>query len=133
MTYEIKQINNKPIWVAILSEPYNPATDSQGVSQEMASLTEDVQGHIYYISDIRSVDVEFSDIVTGLAQAFKSGVQTFYTDPRVTIITVATDELVKMATEAVKQEQYGSIDIKMYPSVEEAVAHAEELIAQEAA
>jgi len=132
MTYQVQQLDGKPIWVSNYHEPYDPSMDAHAVDLEMQSLTADVPGKLYFIADMRAIDVEFSDIVSGLAEAFKSGVETFYTNPRVTILTVGTSDLIKMATEAAKQAQYGGVDIKVFPTVEEAVACAEEMIAKEA-
>jgi len=133
MAYEIQRIDNKPIWVATLAEPYDSAKDAQGLDKAMADEIAGVEGKIIYIADMRKLHIRFGDIVTGLAEAFKSDSIVFFTNPRVVSLTVATDELIKMAAEAVKQDQYGGIDIKTFATVEEAIAYGEKVLAGDSA
>ncbi|MEL7235911.1 MAG: hypothetical protein AAGK74_15505, partial [Chloroflexota bacterium] len=101
MSYSIERIEDLPIWVATYSEPYNATIDAQKVDAEMTAITEGMKGNIYYIPDLRVIDVNFGQIVEGLAEAFKPGVKSFYSDPRVHILTVGTSDLIRMATAAV--------------------------------
>ncbi|MEM6284674.1 MAG: hypothetical protein AAF787_20970 [Chloroflexota bacterium] len=129
MAYEIKQIDNAPIWVATYTEPYNAIVDAGAVDAEMTSITAGMEGPIYYIPDLRATDVNFGQIVEGMAAAFQPGVKSFYNDPRVKILTVGTNELIKMATVAAASKQYGEIDIQIFATPEEAIAHAQAEIA----
>ncbi|MEO0561147.1 MAG: hypothetical protein AAF125_03485 [Chloroflexota bacterium] len=131
MTFVIKQVKDHLIWVATYTEPYNPIVDAQGAEVAMKELTADVDRVFYYIADLSQVVVDFNDIVLGLAEAFKPGSGSFYSQPNVRILTVGTQELIQMAAVAAKQDQYGGIDIKVYASPEEAIAHAKAMLAAE--
>ncbi|MEL6403578.1 MAG: hypothetical protein AAFR81_04380 [Chloroflexota bacterium] len=134
MAFTIEQIEDKPIFVATFSEPHNSSQDSAGINEAMLPKLEEFEGTVYYIPDMRQVDVNFGDMVAGLQQAFASGVDTIYTNPRTKILTVGTQDLVRLAAEAVKtQEQYKKIPIDLFTTVEEAIAKAEKLMSQQAA
>ena len=127
MGYELSRIGQKPIWVAKFTDtdeaPYNPVEHAQAIQKELYAETAEVDGLIYYVSDYREISIKFTDLVAGLAEVFKPNVKTFFTEENVRIVTVGTQELVRLASQAASQEQYGGIEIQIYGDIDSAVQY----------
>ena len=65
--------------------------------------------------------VSFSDLVQGMAAAFKTPGSVFG-NPRLKTFTVGSDMLVQLGTKAAtEQDQYGKVAISLHTSVESAI------------
>lgn len=130
MTYEIKQMENLPIFVATMSEPHDAIADATGIEKEMHQNIAAVNGTVYYIPDLSAIKITFSNIVIGLNEAFKEGSGSFYSNPRVKMLMVGSDEMLRVAADAGSQDQYGNVPIELFATVDEAVAHAKAQLQQ---
>ncbi len=83
---------------------------------------------VYYIINISAIKFTFTQLVMTLAELTdpKSGP---YRNPLVKEVIFVTDnELGKMAADALQQEQYGSLQSKLFTSEEEAIEYVRSLV-----
>ena len=125
MAFTVEKLPDEPIIVITFRNPSNPTQDYGPLLDQVAKLCEGLEGPIYRITDLRQVNFSFSDMVVAIAEEFKSGKPGSAADPRIRTVLAASGELVKLAAESVKQEQYGARnDTPMFTSLDEAIAYS---------
>lgn len=121
MPVEIKELADAPIIILAYLEPFNPGDIGEGFTRVDTLAS---QGkHVYVVNDLSKLSVNFGDLVLGLSQAASAG-PGGPGDSRTTHFLIGGDEMVRFVAEAGQQEQYGQVDIKYYPTVDEAIAFA---------
>jgi hypothetical protein len=71
------------------------------------------------LSDVSTLSLSLDDLINGLAML--RGV--LPKEDRFRFIAVTSDELAKFGVQAMKQAQYGNTDIRVFPSLNEALAY----------
>jgi hypothetical protein len=116
-------LDNEPVITVSLSNPFDYATEPDEMFDEIAAQAKKITGHGYVIYDCRNFEITFGDLVDGMAAQSK-GTPGSISDDRFTSIIVGSDNMLKMATESFKQEQYGKRDVALYGSMDKALEHA---------
>ena len=114
----------EPIVVTTYSEPYPPDKDIVEANHQVKAILEQIDGPIYLINDIRSVEFNFSQVVVSMATAFKD--RSSLPPDRIIGIAVGTQSMLKLFVNSAKQFQYGEVSIERFDTVEEAIAFARE-------
>lgn len=131
MGQSISQVPDQPILIAKFTPPFDPMKDSMAVAGQLLEFLDKTTGHVYYIADMRDIKIKFSDLVMGMSQAFTDP-HSPYANPRVTTYTVAGDLLISLGVKAAsEQQQYGRADVKLYKSVDEALAEIRKHMAKQ--
>lgn len=80
-------------------------------------------GAICRITDYSQVKLTFSDVVEGMAtdKAFR--------DPNIYSVMIGTDAMIKMAADGFRQAQYGSVNVTLVSTRDEALKKAKQLLA----
>lgn len=100
------------------------------VAARLKDTLNSTSGDFYYVADMRAIQIQFSYLVSGLAQAYVDK-NSPYSNPRLKTFTVAQDELIELgAKAAAEQAQYGQAAVTFYASVDEALAEIRKHIQQ---
>lgn len=119
---------NEPIIIAVYTNPFNAVEDSNAVAGYLIDFLEKSKEQVYFVADMREINVTFSDLVSGLAVAYTTPGSP-YANPRLKTFTVATDELISLGAKAVaEQRQYGRADVQLYNTVEAALTEIKTLM-----
>ncbi|MCA9905009.1 MAG: hypothetical protein KC547_14235 [Anaerolineae bacterium] len=119
MPVVVKRVANEPVLIATLSG-FVTVDDIITMYEETAKHFANYDGHIYRITDTRGVDSSFSDLMMILAEARKK--EGFTTNSgKVTAIIVGENEWARMTREAMRQQQYGGLDLPGFATTEEAL------------
>jgi hypothetical protein len=101
--------------------------DREQVQHQVQSIVEETPGLDYLIMDLHDIELTFSELVMVLAKARDQiamiGGKT-YIDANMRYLLVGSDELIDLAAEALHQEQYGNIEVQVFPTVGAAVDFA---------
>jgi hypothetical protein len=128
MAFTIEQLPGEPIWIITYEEPIDFKNDPVGVKSYLGEATADCPGVFYSVHDARDITVKFSDVVMGLAAAFRTS--NFKLDAsRGRMLVVGAEKLIRLAAESAKQVQYGGVHIEIFDTMEEALAYAREQLA----
>ncbi len=101
--------------------------EGEKARQTVQSIVEETPGLDYLIMDLRDIELTFSELVMVLAKARDRIVGMggkSYIDAQVRYVLVGSDDLIDLAAEAFHQEQYGNIDIRVFPTIDMAVDFA---------
>jgi hypothetical protein len=126
MAYTVQRIPNEPIIVLKVMNPFNPAKEVPEQNAEIAKLSQGVTPPVYLISDLSELKISFSDLVVSLAEV-KRDEESAFNNKNLVTLTVGSNEMVRLSVEAAKQKQYGGVNIQIFGSVDEAIAHARSL------
>jgi hypothetical protein len=99
--------------------PVNPDEDMPAAIQAITQFSQSVQGNFFVIADAREFQVTFDVLVEALDLVRRqlAGVP-------VRFVVIGTDEMVRLAAEAIAQKQYGSFEpAKVFATDQEAFAH----------
>jgi hypothetical protein len=130
MSQTVRKLANEPIIVAKFGEPFNAVQDGNTVATILQDALNNSDKTIYYVADMRDIKVQFADLVAGLAQAY-SDKSSPYVNPRLKTFTVANDTLIALGTKAAaEQEQYGKAAVKLYATIEDALADVRRMMQQ---
>ena len=130
MSYKFERIPGEPVVVGTLFNPYDPGPDVEGIAQELNKVLNETTGTMYYVADMSGLNVSFSELTVGLAQAFRTPGSP-YANPRLKTFPVGSAAMIKFGVEAASQQSnYGKQQIQLYASREEALAAARAAIAE---
>lgn len=128
MPVHVTRVEGEPILIATFTGKVT-VEDVREMFRQSLPLMEGVSGHIYRITDARETDTTFSDLVFILSQAGQGGGPGSTLDPRISPALVGSNQWVKMLASSLGQQQYGSLKVPLYETLEEALAYAREQIA----
>lgn len=124
MSLTITQLSDEPIIVAKFNEPFDAINDTTAVAKMLQDTLSSTSGTLCYIADMSEVQIKFSELVVGLAEAFSNKASP-YANPRLRMFTIGSDELIAFGTKAAsEQAQYQKANVKLYPDMESALADA---------
>jgi hypothetical protein len=129
MTVKLESRTQPKVLIATNQEPYDPVADTMQIAAELQKRLDETTDDVYFISDLRHVKVTFSDLVQGMAAAFKTPGSVF-ANPRLKTFTVGNELLVQLgAKAATEQDQYGRVAISLHTSVESAIEAVKKALA----
>jgi hypothetical protein len=126
MPVDVTQIAQQPIIVATVIEPFAPLKEMPDAEQQFQELAATIQGIIYRIIDVTQWRITFSDLMLVLDIDTRGGSGV---DPRVRTVIVGSGEMVTLGIEAMKQQQYGAVNIPGFATMAEALAFVEAQLA----
>ncbi|HEC22199.1 MAG TPA: hypothetical protein ENI95_04710 [Chloroflexi bacterium] len=126
MSFTVQRLPNEPILIVTRFDA--TPSDLLQIFQQSLELSEDIEGTVYRIHDISRVDLDFGTMVAGMANASEKRKGSMR-DPRFQDILVGGHELIRLASAAFQQEQYGNLTIPFFESLEEALDYARKQIA----
>jgi hypothetical protein len=87
----------------------------------MAEIANEIdEKPVYIIIVTHNISLNFSDLVQGLAMATR-GETAIFTDSNVCLRLVGSGRLVELGVRAFEQRQYGGLDVRLYPTLEDAL------------
>lgn len=129
MPYTIDVIDDGIVLVDYLN-PFDFVEDIRAAQREVAALADQANGTLYRIIDAHHIEITFSDLVFALNEKARDTPGSIR-DPRIRTVIIGTHELVKLKAESLKQEQYGSLNMPFFESLEEARAYIRQLMQEE--
>ena len=119
--YSTERLPDEPIIVHTILPDYRMGKDARPAIQEMAEIANEIdEKPVYIIIVTHSISLNFSDLVQGLAMATR-GETAIFTDPNVCLRLVGSGRLVELGVRAFEQRQYGGLDVRLYPTLGDAL------------
>ena len=121
MTYIIEEKPELKAVLIVYEAPFDSIRDTGGVAQYLMEQLANRTEELHFIADFSGTKVSFGDLVSGMAEAYRTPGSPF-SNPLLKTYTVANDNLIKIGVKAAaEQEQYGMASVKLYASVDEAM------------
>lgn len=129
MPYTIAPIENlpAPAILVTLTDPYDANTEPPRMINEADAAVAQIAGDlVYVVVNPTGVKMNLGLIMSAMAAAFvpHHDISTQHLDAeRVRTIMIGSNSLIKMATNATGQDQYGNRKIELFPTVDAALEH----------
>lgn len=129
MPIHIERLPDEPIVLATMTGQVT-AVEIKELFARTLELSQDIPGTIYRITDVRSADATFSDLLFILAEL--SSKQPFATsDPRVKGVLVGRHFASQLTSDSLKQRQYGALNLPLFDDMETALEYLHDCMAAE--
>lgn len=125
MLESVHKLTGENIIVVTYKDPFEPNIDINKAQEHIAGMLDMFDGVVYRIDDLSNSPMSWNTFVEGIFLATRD-VPGSMTDPRIQGILVGADDMVKMASESMKQEQYGATNTPMFKTLDQALARARE-------
>lgn len=129
MPYTIEQLNDLPYptVLATMTEPFDSAGDTLRSVNDCNTVLAQTEGDpVYFIINLSQLNLNLSNLMQGLASAFlpHSDVKTDHLfSSRVKSIMIGSGPLMKLAVSSAGQNQYGSRQMELFETLDEALDH----------
>ncbi len=122
MPFSVTQLPDENVVIVKHTAPFDPNTDLAGAQARVGELLEQVEGTLWRVEDISAAEMSFGAFAAAMQIATSDGPGSMR-NPRLKGVLVGTDEIVKMASDSIKQAQYGAIEMPAFASQAEALAY----------
>lgn len=122
MTTKVEYQSDRNLVIATYSNPLDPHNDIRNVVTEVGVRYSTTGPLLYTITDVTQLDITFSDLVVGLANATAHADGWRIGAPNSVTFVVGGGEMVSLTAQSVTQSQYGEAEIRLFESLEEAIA-----------
>jgi hypothetical protein len=119
--YTVEKVQNEPI-IHVTIKGHLSLEDVLAIYQRSDELRKDMPKAIYRVTDVIDVETSFTDMMQILKQATTKGGSSSV-DPTITVVFVGNNHWVKLFTDALRQGAFGSKNIPVYASIDEALAY----------
>ena len=96
------------------------------IHQETAAIAKDLEGTIYRLVDMSDSGFNFSEMVYALAEGTKKREGGAADNRFKSFYVVGDDQMAKMLTDSLSQQQYGSLSVNVSGTIEEALVQVSE-------
>lgn len=125
MLDHIEHIEDAHIIVVHYAAPFEPDQDITAAQAQIAGILETTSQPHWRVDVLSEAQMDWSSFVLGIDTATRD-VPGSMVDPRIQGILVGDYEMVKLASESMKQEQYGATNTPMFTSLDDALAYIRE-------
>lgn len=124
MVFTVERINDESIVILTVTFPIEDVVqESLDSDAQIAAIGEKIAGRYYRIADMREFNLSFSQIIDWLDTQRYANPGSI-NDPRIESLLVSSENSTKQAATYAQQEQYGGNNIKIFDSIDEAIAYA---------
>lgn len=128
MSVRVQRVPGEPILIGMLNDLVTEES-IQELQQLYAEEGEKIEGTVYIVADTRGARTTFSDVVQILSLITR-GEPGSLSHPRYPGVLVGATQNVQLVSESLRQPQYGSLDVPVFATLEEAMGYVRERIAQ---
>ena len=131
MPFTVERVGNEPILLLALKEPLNLQEEIGGIFRTIDKHLSNMPTPAVVIHDFSEFHISFGDLVMGLqAQTKTPNAPGTLTDERSHTCIIGNDDIIRIASDSLKQDQYGGLDVPIYESYDEAIQYARQWLAQ---
>lgn len=125
MPVDVRRLPDEPIIIATLTETI-ALDDVQIIFQRTEELRADMPSQIYRITDTTDAITSIAEIIRIIKSA-ADGRSSKTTDPTVTVVFVGKSQWSHLFTEAMKQGEFGKVQIPLFDTLDDALAYVRHL------
>lgn len=122
MLVSVSKFPNEAIILVKYSAPFFPTKDIVAAQEKIADILSENEGDFYRIDDLSEAEMDWNAFVEGIFIATRD-VAGSMTDKRIQGVLVGESSLIKMASESMKQNQYGAKPTPMFHTLDDALRH----------
>jgi hypothetical protein len=130
MPVTVERLDDQPIILATFTGEIDVEM-VKTMFQRSAEIQTEIGTPVYRITDVRAIETSLMNLLSIVREASQD-VPGSPLDPHITGMFVGTNKWVRLFQSALDEEEYGSISIPAFVSMEDALAHIDRLRSQDA-
>ena len=122
MTITVEKLPGEPIVIATYQEPIDWQKEIPEMFEQILVLRDTFEGcpKYYAILDLRAIKIGFSEMVLTMGEARKAGKKR-RPDMPVSPSLIGSGPIIRLASKAMEQQQYGEYRVALYTSLDKAL------------
>ncbi len=127
MSYSIETLPGEPIVIIHANSEYSFAEDGENLLREIDTLLDNQKTLVYLIFDVVGISVSLDEVIFGANNISRR--RNLLKHPNIIKNVVVTNSsLLSFAIRGMNNPVFGSVDIRVFEQVDQAVAHVRELL-----
>jgi hypothetical protein len=129
MPVKLEQLPNEPIVIQTMSPDYRLTDELPQDHPKLYAFLDGLSEPVFWIVDISKVrDINMEDLLKG-TRLVATGEKPLYHHPNMRqALYVSTKDLIKLAATGLGHDQFGNLNVKVFDSLDAALAYARERI-----
>ncbi|MFW5748855.1 MAG: hypothetical protein ACOCYT_04495 [Chloroflexota bacterium] len=127
MSFDITVLEDAPVVIVSCYPPFDFTDEIRQSIRTVGDMLGEDDVRIFRIFDFNKIDLTFSDMVSGLAEKTRD-MPGSLRDPRIRTVLVGQHEYVQFKAQALRQTQYGELDVPVFDTLDEAIAHCRAML-----
>jgi hypothetical protein len=133
MSYTFTQLDDGHIILFTAGADFNLKVEGEQYIRELRGLVESGPDRMVAITDVRNISMDFEDVLAGGGMARSTDTKAFLQHPNLLkSLVVFSSRVIEMTVKGLSSATFGSLDIPLYTTLEEALNAARALIYGEA-
>jgi hypothetical protein len=120
MPFEVRQYNNLPIIISVISRPFDFIADTKTLNVEGVKLIETIGRPVWSIIDFSDLGITFGELTLGLS-TFTTSVAPNIQKRIVQFIFVGDSEMASIAAQGIQHDQYGGLPATEFATLDDAL------------
>lgn len=130
MSFSIELLPDEPILFQVWDEDYSVKDEAEENIRQIRELLDSATEPVFFINDMRFVHLTLDDIIIG-ANATGRGEAPVFQHPNIReVVFISESKLLELGARGMKSATFGNVDIKVFKTPEEALAHIHTTIAE---
>ena len=130
MTYMIEKLPDENIIVVTYTVPFDIQQDTGGAITDTGEMLEGMTPPVLRVSDFSTARLDFSQIVVGMASSIEKKPGAVGDERLIDVLVGTVQELGTIVANGYRQEQYGSLSVQYFTSMDEALNVGRQLLAE---
>lgn len=122
MGIKVETHPDESVIIVTLKAPVEMPEDALAATDATVKFQKQQKDMICRITDFSHVELSFSDVMEEMSS------DRVLRDPNIQSILVGNDEMAQLTADSFRQEQYGSVDVKLVPTRKAALKQAQQLL-----
>jgi hypothetical protein len=130
MSFKIELLPNEPILRQVWAEDYSVKEEAKENIRQIRELLDSATEPVFFINDMRFPNLSLDDIIIG-ANVTGRGEAPIFQHPNIRqVIFISESKLLELGARGMKSATFGNVDIKVFKTPEEAMAHIHAALAE---
>jgi hypothetical protein len=131
MSFRVERLAGEPILLVTVPEDFDVKTDLPLAIGQIREILDGVEEPVYHTHDVHPFQMSFDDMMAAM-RLLTQGEMAILRHPDIREILVAAgDTMVRAAAKALALIPYGGLSVKIFGTLDEALAYAREQIADQ--
>ena len=127
--YTMEMLPGEPILLVTFTDSFSVKEHYDSFLEKLRGTFDEASEPIWMIDHFLDMRLSFSEMVSALGKTTKGSLNVFRHPNFRKLAVISKNDLLVLSSKAMKQVQYGGIEVDLYPTLEEALAGIREDIA----
>jgi hypothetical protein len=132
MSFRVERLAGEPILLVTVPEDFDVKNDLPAAIKQIREILDGSEEPVYHTHDVHPFQMSFDDMMAAM-RLLTQGEMAILRHPNIREVLVAADDtMIRAAAKALALVPYGGLPVRVFETLDEALAYAREQIAGQA-